>query len=381
MGTRGYLIVQGYSNLRKHSGKTFSTMLIICLTMILLGVFLIGYVNIDKNVKVITENQGLKAFISEDIDEKDVQAIADKIKQITNVKNITYLDKDAALADAKDTLKEYSYLLDGYEAFNPFPRSFIVVFESLESTEHVKEAIESVDGIYKVTYNEKIINAVITISEVGSIVVIALGIAMIAISIFIISNTIKLSVYSNKREIYIMKYIGATSKFIKCPFVVSGVLMGIGSALLSWVLVSLAYILLYSKLPQMNSEIGMFGFVPYSTFWYLILGAFVLIGVFLGGIGSSIAIRKYLKDFKPSKIVIKEEKKKVRKVYELEKEAERKAELAKKLEERDINWKREQEEKLKPIETKKEVKKSKGNLSELEEAKQLRRSARKNAKK
>ena len=147
MGTRAYLIGQGYSNLKKHGGKTFSTMLIICATMLILGLFIILYVNIDTNVKVVTENQGLKAFIAEEIDEDEVAGIAEKIKQITNVKSITYLDKEAALEDAKDTLKEYAYLLDGYESFNPFPRSFIVVFENLESTEHVKEAIESVDGI------------------------------------------------------------------------------------------------------------------------------------------------------------------------------------------------------------------------------------------
>jgi len=376
MGTRAYLIGQGYSNLKKHGGKTFSTMLIICATMLILGLFIILYVNIDTNVKVVTENQGLKAFIAEEIDEDEVAGIAEKIKQITNVKSITYLDKEAALEDAKDTLKEYAYLLDGYESFNPFPRSFIVVFENLESTEHVKEAIESVDGIYKVSYNEKIINAVIAISDVGNIVIIGLGVIMICISVFIISNTIKLSVYSNKREIYIMKYIGATSKFIRYPFVVSGVLMGVGSALFTWVIVSLGYTLLYSKLPQMNSEIGMFGLVPYSSFWYLVLGAFVLAGILLGGVGSSIAIKKYLKDFKPSKVIIKEEKKRAKKAREEEKEARKKAELDEKMKARDAAWQLKEDSKVEKVE-----KISKKNISELEEAKQIRRAVRKNAKK
>jgi len=385
MGTRAYLTLQGYDNLKKHGGKTFSTMLIICATMIILGLFIMVYINIDTNVRVVTENQGLKAFISEEIDEDDVQAIAEKIKQITNVKNITYLDKDSALEDAKDTLKEYAYLLDGYESFNPFPRSFIVTFENLENTEHVKEAIESVDGIYKVSYNEKIINAVIAISDVGNIIIISLGVIMICISVFIISNTIKLSVYSNKREIYIMKYIGATSKFIRYPFVVSGVLMGVGSALFTWVIMSLGYMALYSKLPQMNSEIGMFGLVPYSSFWYLVLGAFILAGILLGGVGSSIAIKKYLKDFKPSKVVIKEEKKKAKKTLKEEKEAKKKAELDAKRARRDEEWQKREitnvtSEELKLERSEKPSKKNK-NISELEEAKQLRRAGRKNAKK
>ena len=380
MGTRAYLIGQGYSNLKKHGGKTFSTMLIICATMVILSLFIMLYINIDTNVRVITENQGLKAFIAEEIDEDDVPQIAEKIKQITNVKNITYLDKDSALVDAKDTLKEYAYLLDGYESFNPFPRSFIVTFENLENTEGVKEAIESVDGIYKVSYNEKIINAVIAISDVGNVVIIALGIIMICISVFIISNTIKLSVYSNKREIYIMKYIGATSKFIRYPFVVSGVLMGVGSAMFTWVVMSLGYTALYSKLPQMNSEIGMFGLVPYSTFWYIVLGANLLVGILLGGVGSSIAIKKYLKDFKPSKVVIKEEKKRVRTAKKEEKKARKKEEQEARRAKRDLEWQASSNERVEDEKKLKSQKKSK-NVSELEEAKEHRRAVRKNAKK
>ncbi len=344
MGTRAYLIGEGYSNLKKHSGKTFATMLIICATMLILSLFIIAYVNIETNAKIITENQGLKALISDDVDEADVEAIGEKIKQISNVKTITYLDKDAALEDAKEILKEYAYLLDGYESFNPFPRSYIVVFENLESTENVKEAVESVEGIYKVAYNDTIIDTVIKISDVGSIVVIALGVVMLLVSVFIISNTIKLSVYSNKREIYIMKYIGATSKFIRYPFVVSGVLMGVGSALFTWVVVSLGYIVLYNNVVQLNSDLGSFGLVAYSSFWYIVLGVDVIVGIMLGGIGSRIAIKKYLKDFKPSKIAIKEEKTKSKENIKEKKEQERKEKEDKKRADKDAAWSKKQQE-------------------------------------
>lgn len=413
MGTRAYLVGQGYSNLKKHGGKTFATMLIICATMLILSLFIIAYVNIETNARVITENQGLKALISDDIDEADVEAIGEKIKQISNVKSVTYLDKDAALQDAKEILKEYAYLLDGYEAFNPFPRSYIVVFENLKSTTNVKEAVESVDGIYKVAYNDTIINTVIKISDVGSIIVIALGVIMLLVSVFIISNTIKLAVYSNKREIYIMKYIGATSKFIRYPFVVSGILMGIGSALFTWVIVSLAYIVLYSKMPQMNSDLGSFGLVPYSSFWYIVLGISVLVGIILGGIGSSIAIKKYLKDFKPNKIALKDEKTKARNDIKAQKEKEKQERQAAARAEKDAAWAKKQAEKelkmkekeekakeeqpkaqnkkeenteVKPKteEIKKELPKVdkpkfKKQMSELEEAKELRRAGRRNA--
>lgn len=296
MKTSTYLFKQGYENLKKHGSKTFSTMLIICATMIIFGIFLILIENVNKNVKTITEGQGLQAFVSDDyLDEENINQIARKLKDVENVKEVTYLDKNDAFLDAKDTLKDYAYLLDGLEKSNPFPASFIVKFNTLSGTEDVKKTIETIDGIYKVGYNETIMNAVMSISDVAKIVFFGIGTVMIVISIFIISNTIKLAVYSNKREIFIMRYIGATNKFIRRPFIVEGTLMGLGAAAISWVLVSLGYIVAYARLPKIGSTLGVFGFMPYSQLWYIVLGAFVLLGVILGVLGSSLAIKKYLK--------------------------------------------------------------------------------------
>ncbi len=310
MSTRTYLIGQGYDNLRKHGGKTFSTMLIICATMFVLGLFIILFVNVESNVKAVSQNQGLQAFISDEIADSEIEDLAAKVSGIANVKNLKYIDKDAALEDAKDTLKDYEYLLDGMEDTNPFPRSFIITFENLENTEAVKAAIESVDGIYKVSYNEKIIEAVISISEIGTYIIVAVGLVMMIISIFIISNTIKLAVYSNKREIYIMKYLGATSSFIKCPFIVEGIIMGLASAIISWIVISLGYSTAYIYLPKVGAELGVFGFVGYSSMWYIVLISFLILGILLGGIGSSFATRKYLKEFRPIKVIEKKNKKK-----------------------------------------------------------------------
>lgn len=301
MGTRLYLLSQGYNNLRKHSAKTFSTMFIICATMIVLGLFIIAFENIQENVNVVATQQGIQAFISDDVKESEIEDILTKINSVANVDEIKYLDKEDALEDAKNTLQNYDYLLQGLESSNPFPRSFVIIFKDLEDTASVKTAVESIDGIYNVKYNEDIINAVITISNIAKFIVFGVGAFMVIISIFIISNTIKLAVYSNKREIYIMKYIGATCGFIKAPFIVEGIFMGIGSALISWITISLGYIAAYSRLPKVGSALGVFGVVAYSEFWYVILIAFVALGIFLGGVGSSIATSRYLKDFKPLK--------------------------------------------------------------------------------
>ncbi|MBR6688645.1 MAG: permease-like cell division protein FtsX [Clostridia bacterium] len=301
MSQATYLISEGIDNLGKHRGKTISTMLIICATMLILGVFIALFINIESNVLSVTENQGLQAFISDDVFERDINNLGKKIKEITNVKSVNYIDKDAALEDAKATLKEYDYLLEGMENSNPFPRSFIITFENLTDTEKVKKAIEGIDGIYKVSYNAKIVNAVVTISKIVNYIILAVAGVMVVISIFIVSNTIKLAVYSNKREIYIMKYIGATQNFIRMPFVIEGVLIGTMSAIISWIVVSLTYSVAFRYLPKVGEELGVFGFIGYSNMWHIILIAFAVLGIFMGALGSLIATKKYLKECVPEK--------------------------------------------------------------------------------
>ena len=118
---------------------------------------------------------------------------------------------------------------------------------------------------------------------------------LLVVSIFIISNTIKLAVYSNKREIFIMRYIGATNSFIRTPFIVEGAIMGLVSALVSFLLISIAYVVIYAQTPKFGSSLGVFGFLPFSSLWYQILIVYVVLGLFIGIFGSMISIKKYLK--------------------------------------------------------------------------------------
>ena len=295
MTTKTYLIKEGFENLKKHGSKTFSTMLIICATMLILGIFLVLFQNVNKNVETVRIEQGLQAFIDDTAKDSDVEYMKDQIKQIAGVKNVEYIDKDMAYNDAKEVFKDQSYFLEGLDKVKIFPASFVVTFNNIEESSAIKTRVEKIEGIYKVKYNETTIQAVISISKIANIFLLGVGGVLLVVSMFIISNTIKLAVYSNKREIFIMKYIGATDKFIKTPFIIEGAIMGLVSAIVSFILISLAYVVLYARLPQIGSTLGVFGFMPYSQLWYQILGAYVVIGLFIGTLGSVISIKKYLK--------------------------------------------------------------------------------------
>ncbi|MEG1705140.1 MAG: permease-like cell division protein FtsX [Clostridia bacterium] len=295
MTTNTYLIKEGYDNLKKHGSKTLSTMLIICATMIVLGIFILLLQNVNSNVATVRKEQGFQAFISDTTTETELEYMKDSIKVIHGVKDIKYLDKEAAFEDAKNVFKGMEYFLEGMEKVKPFSASFIITFNDINEASTIKTLVEKVDGITKVKYNETTIEAVITISKIANIFLLGIGFVMLIVSMFIISNTIKLAVYSNKREVYIMRYIGATNSFIRKPFIVEGAIMGLLSALISFIIISVTYVIMYARLPKVGTSLGIFGFIPYSQLWYQVLGIFVVVGLFIGVVGSMISIRKYLK--------------------------------------------------------------------------------------
>ena len=294
MTTNTYLIKEGYHNLNKHGSKTISTMLIICATMLILGIFIIILQNVNENVETLRLAQGLQAFIEDKATDEDVAYMEDEIRLIPGVSEIQYMSKAEAYEDAKEQFKDQDYFLEGLEDLEIFPASFIVKFTNIEEAETIKEAVEKIDGIYNVKYNADTIDAVISISRVANYFILGVGIVLLVVSIFIISNTIKLAVYSNKREIFIMRYIGATNSFIIKPFIVEGAIMGVMSALISFIIISIVYVYIYAALNS-SYALGVFKFIPYSTIWYQILIAYIALGLFIGVFGSAISLKKYLK--------------------------------------------------------------------------------------
>ena len=294
MTTNAYLVKEGYMNLNKHGSKTVSTMLIICATMLILGIFVIILQNVNANVKTLRLEQGLQAFIEDKTTDDEVEYMKDELSLIEGVSEVQYMSKAEAFEDAKDQFKDQDYFLDGLENLDIFPASFIVKFENIEDVDNIKAQVEKVEGIYKVKYNASTIEAVISISKVANYFLLGVGSVLLVVSIFIISNTIKLAVYSNKREIMIMRYIGAKNSFIVKPFIVEGAIMGVVSALISFIVISVVYVYTYVALNS-SYALGVFKFIPYSSIWYQIFGVYLILGLFIGIFGSAISLKKYLK--------------------------------------------------------------------------------------
>ena len=291
-----YLIGEGFSNIfknKKQAATSFGTM---CVIMIFFGVCFILVGNFNHFIEQVESEQGIQAFIESDATDQEVTEIGNQIKDLQGVNTVEFVSKEEALQQMKDRLGEKSYLLDGYEENNVFPASYVVKLTDLTQTSNVKSQIEGMNNIKKVTSSDETIAALVKVAngiKIGSYIIIA---ALVFISIFIISNIIKLTVYARRKEISIMKYVGATNSFIRWPFIVEGVIIGLVSGAISLVIIASIYLLV-------EQNIGFIGFLSnlgltlleFSEMFNLILIVYLVLGVGIGVLGSTLSMRKYLK--------------------------------------------------------------------------------------
>ena len=289
----GYLIGEGFRNVFKNKKSTFACLGIMCATMLIFGIFYMIGENIDHALEGLEESQGMEAFIKFEIeDEQTVQEIGNQIRNIEGVNQIEYVSKDDALNRMKARFKENQDLLDGYRIFKA---SYIVTLTDLSLRDQVKTQIEAIEGIDSVQIRNDTIEALMTVAGGIRVVTIIVLVLLILISIFIITNTIKLTVHARRKEISIMKYVGATNSFIRWPFIVEGIIIGVIAALISVLIIGLLYNILADKIaadPIMDRiQMTPLGF---NELVNSIILVYLALGIGVGVVGSCISMRKYL---------------------------------------------------------------------------------------
>ena len=290
-----YLIGEGISNIfknKKQAATSFGTM---CVIMIFFGICFILVGNFNNFIKQVEAEQGIQAYITNDATEDEIKTLGEEIKALDGVNTIEFVSKEEALQHMKDRLGEKSYLLDGYEQNNVFPSSYIVTLTDLSKTSEVQAKIQEMNCVKKITSSDETIEMLVRIAKgvkIGSYVII---IALVAISVFIISNTIKLTVYARRKEISIMKYVGATNSFIRWPILVEGIIIGVVAGAISVGIIGLAYTYLVGQISGTSFfEIANIKFIEFSSMSELLILVYLGLGIGVGAIGSTISMKKYL---------------------------------------------------------------------------------------
>ena len=292
----GYLISEGFKSVFKQKKMTGASIIIMCATMFMFGVFYLLGENINYVMKQVESQQGMRVIIKDDASESEIDDLKNKIQQIENVSTVKFYSKEDALASMKSILGEHQDLIVGYDEDNPFPASYFVTLTDLSKNKEVQDKILKLDPVEEIsTDNDTIANLSRVAKSIQNITLVLLTL-LIIISIFIISYTIKLTVYARRREISIMKYVGATNSFIRGPFIVEGIIIGIISAFITIGIVAITYEATLSKILEssvMKSlSISLFGF---TDLFIKVLIVYLILGTGIGVLGSTISMRKYLK--------------------------------------------------------------------------------------
>lgn len=295
-----YLIGEGFRNVFKNKKSTAASLFIMCATMVIFGVcFIIGE-NVNNIMNELEMQQGMQVFINKDASNTEIKNLKEQINSIEGVNSVEFVSEEDALNKVKEMLKDKKSLISGYEADNPFKASYIVKLTDLKQSEEVKQKIEGLTNVSNIEMRSETINKLMSITNIIRVVSFAILILLIVISIFIIANTIKLTVHARRREISIMKYVGATNNFIRSPFIVEGIVIGVISSAISLLILGVAYKFIcdftYNSMilgsEGMNSmNISLLNF---SDIFTLIVIVYLALGIGIGTLGSVISMRKYL---------------------------------------------------------------------------------------
>ena len=291
----GYLIGEGFSNVFKNKKSTGASLIIMCATMIIFGVFLILGENINHFVDNLKADQGFSVFIKVDATQEEIDKVGEEIRAIDGVNTVDFVSKDDALNIMRERLKDTRGVLDVFDK-ELLKTSYTVTVTDLAKSKDIQNQINGIENVVKIESSDETVSALINIANGIRIVTGVILLLLIIISVFIISNTIKLTVHARRKEISIMKYVGATNGFIRWPFVVEGMIIGIIASLISIVIVGGAYNFIANEM--VNAEFMQLingSLVSFNDMLSSIIMVYMLLGIGIGALGSVISMRKYLK--------------------------------------------------------------------------------------
>ena len=295
MNSAGYLIKEGFRSVKINKLMTIASMGVLICCMLLMGCSVLVSANTTNLLSKIEEQNVIMVFMEDNATQDMTDAVKAQIEKYENVKEVVFISKDEAwknqLKEMNESQREF---FENYADQSPLPDTLKVVVSDMASFDGIVKNIQKLDNIQNIRENSQLAQKLARVRQAVNIVCIAVVALLFAVSVFIISNTVRISMFSRKLEISIMKSVGATDGFVRTPFIVEGMVIGILSAglaeLMVWGIYELAIKELSSMLTLFNT-----GFVAFSSLWWILLIAFLILGIATGVGGSFVSMNKYLK--------------------------------------------------------------------------------------
>ena len=287
-----YFFSEGVGNMFSHGFMSFAAIGITVACLVVMGTFSLVAYNAEVQLETLESEYEILAFVDETCDDARTQQVGRALSKIANVKDVEFITKEQA-TESFEKKYENDYMLQDLDA-EIFRDRYAVFVSDLNAVKQTAEAIRGVEGVATVRVDEDIAGGFITLRNVAGIVCIALIAILLVVSVFIISNTIKLTTFDRRDEIAIMKMVGATDGFIRWPFVYEGFFLGLISAVVAFLLQWLLYASVAKSL-TMSDTMQLLKIVPFETIWQPVMVIFGAAGILIGIGGSLTAIRKFLR--------------------------------------------------------------------------------------
>ncbi|MBQ9973315.1 MAG: permease-like cell division protein FtsX [Firmicutes bacterium] len=295
LGKLWYSTKQGCIQVFRNRAMSLASLFSIMAMLLILGLFFVVMVNIGVAVEEAKQDfESVSAYLEDEVTTQDAETIIMQLAGMEEIAEIYYLDKDTAMEQWKvQQWGDDAYMLDGLVE-NPLPNSIEIKVKELSDADKVAEVLGTFDGIMKINYYKETVDKLVQVTDAltkGMLIIMAF---LVIVSVVVVSNTVKLTVFARQREIEIMKYVGATNWFIRGPFLIEGIVIGLVSAFVSVLLTGLVYSRIVSMVAlDLNLIMGMqmvgTAFMVKNLVWI-----FVSLGVSIGAVGSIISMRRFL---------------------------------------------------------------------------------------
>ena len=286
-----YYFRQSFTGMSRNFLMVFISVTTVTFCLMLLGLAMLIGSNLTYVSNQLQSQFEIHAYVDITYTNEQAMALESQVRQISGIRSVTFETKEQALENAKQTMTDIQDALEGLEEDNPLRCSYKITLQNIRYASSVEAALKSIPGIATVVNRTDILNGINRFSSIAGYGSLFAMLLFLIVAVFIISNTIKLSVIARRKEIEIMKLVGATNWFIRWPFIIEGAVLGLIGGVIAFFPVYFGY---YGIYQWWTESLNMFDMVSPSNLQGLIIGVFLTVGCLIGGCGSAMSVRKYL---------------------------------------------------------------------------------------
>ena len=287
-----YFIKEAIKSMRRNGLMSLASISTVALSLFILGVFACGVVNLNNLASHLESQVQISIYLKDNLTTPQVMELGKKLKALPDLKEIEFVTKDEAMNRFKERLGEQQQLVDSLDGHNPLPTSYVLTFNTPDQVKSTAELVSKYPEVESTHYGQDVIEQIFEVTKIiriGGIILIGF---LAGATLFIISNTIRLTVFARRKEIGIMKYVGATNGFIRWPFLLEGMFLGA----IGGIIAGLATWQFYQYVTaQVVANFAFMPLVPLMPFIYQLSGGLVGVGIIVGAIGSTISLKQYMK--------------------------------------------------------------------------------------